>query len=86
MVNVNVCIAGNTADVTLEGLASQSATWNGSSFSAVVFPAFNTANNAYPTYTVSGQIVGGDLQVTVANGSNQSVFTLPSGGSGGCAT
>lgn len=86
MVNVNVCIAGSIAEVTLEGLAAQSAAWNGSSFSAVVFSAFNTANNAYPAYTVSGQIVGGDLQVTVANGSNQSVFSLPSGGSGGCAT
>ncbi len=84
MINVNVCITGNTAQVTLEGLTTQSTAWNGSSFAAVVFPAFNTANNAYPTYTVTGQTVGSNLQVTVDNGANQSVFNLPSGGSGVC--
>ncbi|MBL4672671.1 MAG: hypothetical protein JKX81_10470 [Arenicella sp.] len=82
MINVNVCITGNIAQVTLEGLATQSASWNGTSFPAVVFAAFNTASNSYPAYTVSGQTVGSNLQVTVASGSFQSMFNLASGGPG----
>ncbi|MFT4607820.1 MAG: hypothetical protein ACI9WC_001568 [Arenicella sp.] len=62
--------------MTLEGQVSQTTTWNGNSFPAIAFSAFSTVNNNYPAYTVSGQMIAGTLQVVVANGGNQSTFSL----------
>jgi len=84
MVTVAVCLSTSSATVTLERAFTMNADFDGTTMSPVTFAAFNTANNNYPAQTVSGRVVAGSFEVTVAAGSNSSTFMLGTGTATDC--
>ena len=84
LLSIQTCISGSNVTVTLENFVSMVVPWSGTSFGPVAFAAFNTVNNIYPAYTVSGQLNGSMLDVTVTGNGQTEIIPIANIGDGAC--
>ncbi|MEM7194364.1 MAG: hypothetical protein AAF402_05385 [Pseudomonadota bacterium] len=78
-IDIEVCISGTTAGITLEGGQAREATWSGNSFPPTAFEAFPGDGEFFPDMTVAGRLISAtQLEITVTvEGSGSTRFTIP---------